>query len=497
MIYGLSGLAINKMPKSSSDHLFLLIHAMSAPEKRYFRHFLLLYGGKENVTAKLFDAFSRQKVYDEEALKRSATYLSGFAQHKKRLGELLLRSLRAYHAGATTEMRIHACFGDAEIFRAKRLYAAGTASLKKAAALARAVHDPLKQLEALHRMDQLLFDARQPETFVQHAATLAAETALLQEYAEIVRSKSEAKQHYHRHYFDSKTGKKQPRVANDPSPDNLHALRYHLLGQAAAALGRGRMKDACRYAAKHVGLLEQHSWLIHDHPYEYVKALSTQLVLQDILQLHSESEKTIAHMRQLHRSPALAKKLKPFESHTFTYTYTTEFNSLVRRGAYKQAAALIPAISKGLERHGKTITAAERKVFHFNFALLHFYLDDPKQLFRWATRALFDDPDIRTDLHYLLHVLRMLSTFDRNDPDFLSVLVKKEGALLTDMGIAPAFTAALLAFFQRLADSATPREIKSACRDFRDQLKTSRLKKESLIALGDCDLIAWLERRMK
>jgi hypothetical protein len=482
------------MPKSSSDHLFLLIHAMSAPEKRYFRRFLLLYGGKENVSAKLFDAFSRQKVYDEAALKRSATYLSGFAQHKKRLGELLLRSLRAYHADATTEMRINAHLGDAEIFRTKRLYAAGTASLKKAAKLAKSIHDPLAQLEALHRSDRLLFDARQPAEFAHHAKTLAAETALLEEYTEIIRSKSTAKQQYHRHYFAAQTGKKISREETDP-PHNIHALRYHLLGRAASALAAGRMKEAYRYAVKHVTLLEQNAWLINDHPYEYVKALSTQLVLQDLLQLHAESAKTIAQLRQLHRIPALGKKLKQFESHTFTYTYTTEFNSLVQQGAYTRAAALIPVISKGLERHEKTITAAERKVFHFNFALLHFYLHDPKQLFRWATRALSDDPEIRTDLHYMLHVLRMVSTFDRNDPDFLSVLVKKEGPLLTGSGIAPAFTAALLNFFQQLAACTSPKEVKTTCSNFRDQLKTPRLKKEATIALVDFDLNGWLERK--
>jgi hypothetical protein len=482
------------MSKTASDHLFLLIRAMSQSEKRYFRRFLQLYGGKETACGKLFDAFSRQKVYDEAALKRSATFLSGFAQHKKRLTGLLLRSLRSYHAGATTDVTIKAHLVDAEIFRQKRLYAAGISSLQKARKLARATENHLAQLDALNRIDELRFDARQPGEFLDHANVLREERALLEKHGELARYKSMTKERYYRHYFDKHSQNGSARAADKKlqKPSSFQALRYYLNTRTAGELNAGRKKQAYRFAVEHVKAIERHPLLLADHPYEYVKALSTQLVLEDILQLYPQNAVTIAKMRQLHRSPVTGKKLKLFESHTFTYTYTSELNALLARKAYAEAARLIPVIVKGLEKHGEKITAAERKVFHYNFSLLQLYTGNARQAFSWATKSLAAPAGLRADLDYTLHLVRILATYERNDPDFFATLSKKEGERLLDTGLAPKLTKQLVQFFRALSKANKSAEVKTACTALLETLKKPAYRKEMAALIPDLELTGWI-----
>jgi hypothetical protein len=485
---------INNMSKNSSEEVFELIRAMSQAEKRYFKRYLLLYGGKESNIGKLFDAFNKQKSYDEEKLKRSATYLSGFAQHKKRLGEIILRSLRSYHANATTYTRIKAHLIDAAILRQKRLYKYGISSLKKAGKLAAKTEDHLSELIVYNQLDEFLFDARDPSIFDQHRENLLKEKKLISKYAELVEFKSRAKEQFHNHYYDRNAGKSKVKdlSASVLKTISFRAKRHYLNSKIANELQNGRAKNAYKFAAEHVKALEQNSWLIVDHPYEYLKALSTQLVLEDIQGLFERTTITIDKMRELHRSSLLGKKLKLYESHTFVYTYTTELNALSSTKAFAQAGNLIPVIHRGLEKNKEKITLAERKVFYYNFSILSMYNGDPKMAFRWATKALSFGKEIRADLNYTLHLIRILSVFDRQDMDFFPVILKKEFRVLNRFEPASPFTLQLMNFLESLIDKNS----RSICSIFRDKIKAAGKIKEMKKLIPEFDFVAWLETKI-
>lgn len=482
------------MSKAGSTEIFQLIRSMSQSEKRYFKRYLLLYGGKESNIGKLFDAFNRQKNYDEEKLKRSATYLSGFAQHKKRLGEILMRSLRSYHTNATTSIRIKAHLIDAAILRQKRLYNYGIASLKKAGKLAAKTEDQLSELHVYNLVDEFLFDARDPASFEKSREILLKEKALLHNYAELVEFKNHAKEQFYNHYYDRATGKKKLPELSERALNEIpfQAKRHYLNSRIANELRTGNAKKAYQCATEHVLALEQHAWLIVDHPYEYLKALSTQLVLEDIQGLYDESKTTIAKMRGLHHSPLLGKKMKLFESHTFVYTYTTELNALSSRKAFSLANELIPVIHKGLEKHKEKVTLSEQKVFYYNFSILSMYNGNPKMAFRWATKSLSFGKEIRPEFNYSLHLIRILATYDRNDMDFFPAIVKKDGWFLNKQESTAEFTPELLAFFELLVKKNSKQVFVS----FRDKLRSGKKENAIKVAIPEFEFATWLESKI-
>lgn len=481
------------MSKTSSDHLFQLIHGLSSSEKRYFKRYLQLHGGKHTSFGKLFDAYNRQTVFDEQKLQQSERYLSGFAQQKKQLYEMLMRSLRAYHSGSNTDMKIRALLSDAEILRRMRMYDIARQALKKAARLALDSDNVLMHAEVLRKTDELHFDNRKKEGYETYKTVLQQELRLLGRYEELVRIKSSAKAAYLEHYGAAAPGAEQLKAVA-PKPDSLAAQRLLLGGQMAQALRRGKTAQALQYAVKHVQLIEAHPLLINDYPYEYLKALSSQLVLEDLLSRHSACIRTIGKMRQLHRQPALRNKLRAFESHTFVYTYTTQFNTLVKQKQFDEALRLVPEIMRGLGAPGNRITDSERKVFYQIFSLGYLYTGNPQMAYRWSARALNQLGGHRTDLDFSLVLIRMLATYEKDDPDFLRVLYKKDIVLLRD-AFEQTDTLFTALFAILLADD-TPKKRKQQFQLFLDKITKPAQRKKLAPVFREFDLPLWIRSKI-
>lgn len=86
--------------KTSSDKLHVLISALDRSEKRFFKLFSMREKGSK-AYLQIFDAVAGQKIYDEEGIRRKfrdRPFARFFAQEKKRLYGLVLKSLVAYHS---------------------------------------------------------------------------------------------------------------------------------------------------------------------------------------------------------------------------------------------------------------------------------------------------------------------------------------------------------------------------------------------------------------
>lgn len=108
----------------ASSDLHLLIQSLSKSEKRYFRLYCARKAGDGNYM-KLFDAIGRQREYDEAAIrKRFArhTFVRQLHVTKHYLRNLILQSLRDYHAGISSDARLKDILRNAEILFHKELY---------------------------------------------------------------------------------------------------------------------------------------------------------------------------------------------------------------------------------------------------------------------------------------------------------------------------------------------------------------------------------------
>jgi len=99
---------------------------MNRAEKRYFklytsRHVL----GDHSNHQTLFDAVSKMKTYDESALLKKfegEAFTRRFAIAKRRLYDMILRSLDAFHSESSLEAKLRRSMHQVEILFKKGLY---------------------------------------------------------------------------------------------------------------------------------------------------------------------------------------------------------------------------------------------------------------------------------------------------------------------------------------------------------------------------------------
>jgi hypothetical protein len=144
--------------KHSSD-LFILIRSMSMSEKRHFRVFSSRHTiGEKNNYIKLFEAIETLKEYDEQkviAALAGEKFVPQLSKYKNYLYELLLKSLRIYHAGKTAGLQLKELLEYCEILYSKGLYRQCGKILMKAKKIAIAF-EKLELLTEIFRREELL-----------------------------------------------------------------------------------------------------------------------------------------------------------------------------------------------------------------------------------------------------------------------------------------------------------------------------------------------------
>src|SRR5215207_9441723 len=102
---------------AKKGNLFLLIKSLSKSEKRYFKLFVA--NGKSDANyLQLFEAMDRQEQFDEEAIRKKfkgKAFASQLHVAKIYLSELILKSLRNYHANDSVNGQILDLIRDTEI----------------------------------------------------------------------------------------------------------------------------------------------------------------------------------------------------------------------------------------------------------------------------------------------------------------------------------------------------------------------------------------------
>ena len=124
---------------ASKDLLFELIKSLSASEKRYFKRFSKLQGDSENEYLDLFQKIDKQKKYNEPLLLdklKNQTFAKNISSGKHYLYQLILKSLRAYHAEKKALFQVNDLVQDIYILMEKNLVLQANKRIKKAKKIA-------------------------------------------------------------------------------------------------------------------------------------------------------------------------------------------------------------------------------------------------------------------------------------------------------------------------------------------------------------------------
>ena len=123
---------------AKDNSLFDLIKSMSRSEKRYFRLYCSQTGPSSNYL-RLFDVIEKQKIYDEQAVKKifaGEVFIKQLHVTKNYLRTLILKTLRNFHTRISKDAELKDLLRNIEILFHKELYAHCEAEIKKAESIA-------------------------------------------------------------------------------------------------------------------------------------------------------------------------------------------------------------------------------------------------------------------------------------------------------------------------------------------------------------------------
>lgn len=420
------------MAERSKDHVHRLIRSMSKAEKRYFKLHIRRYehAGSNNHEL-LFDAFSAMDHYDEEALIAhfaGHAFTKRFAITKRRLYEVVLRALCAYHSESSAEVRVRRMLHQVEVLYQRALYTDAAKMLSSVRKQAEEHHLHTVLLDVLDRERRLMERGNYKGVKQEHLEGLRDRSAALRnqvrELEELWHLKSEVMlMLYHESgatgpdidaRLEAFLGQASMHAPHTGSP-RAGFLRNHIL--SAAAYARGDM-EACRDALeRNVSAFEAHRTVFKD------EANLMFAMLSNLVHVHlrlGDRTRAMELLKRLRTMPAdwEIPETEDMELKLFGTCASLELDIHVRGGEFAKAVELLPMVERGMERHAEGLGPMRRALLLYQLAYASLGNGDPREARRWCSRLLNDDAvgeftEIMRAARYMDLVLRAELEHDR------------------------------------------------------------------------------------
>jgi hypothetical protein len=500
------------MSNKAQDHVHRLIHSMSRAEKRYFKLHALRHAqsGQSNHQV-LFDAIAAMEVYDERALlERFSTeaFTHRFPVTKRRLYEHVLRSLDAFHAEASLDIRIHRGLHQVKILYDRALYDDAVKLLSGLRRLARQ-HDRQPALHAVLEWERRLAERdnyahvgeEQLDELVRRSESLRDEQEQLVTLWELksrlfitLYRTGKARDASMRRTVDAL-------LARDPLQDPTMALstkarflHHHLHG--AAAFAKGDLQHCLEHLEANIELLEGERERCTVEPHLAISVLSNAAFV--CISLGRDKE-AIRHLKAFRNAPAVwnMPETPDLDLKLFSTSYSLELGMHTRSGNIDQALGIIPLVERGIDRHGHNLGPLRRAGFRYQIAVVHFMAGNWQDALRWTNRLL-DELRVEDSLELSLEgrLLYLAVLYETGKKDLLSYALRNTERFIKAHGCAHRFEPPFMTLMRALGKASTVGESSKAFGRFRDVLVAMSDDPLEASAPGRFDALAWAEGKL-
>lgn len=452
---------------ATESPLFEMVHSLSQSEKRYFRLYAKRHALKgQNKYLSLFDLLLKQEVPDDNALKRSYTS-PHFASDKNYLQQLLLKAMRAFHAGKTPKTKVQEYLRDLEFLGEKRLFKHSRKLLKKAKQIA-------KEAELFPAWLQLIQFERRYAKFIYRNELSNHLSQIADEFRE-VRQRMDTEFDYievtdqllallrRRHIQHKKETLDQaeaflldPLLTDPNRPSSFHSQSYFHLARAYTFQILG---DAHGF----MGELSQniHHWSVHPHrikeePHQFQRSLSNYLGACHQLSQYQEFPKWLEKMEALPKK-SIQEKAEHFSNCTaFRLIYW------MNSAQWGEAVASSKGLVNQLKKFKAHLPPSRALTLHYNLAVLFLYTEQHSLAVRQLTEIIHQTGEVRQDLHRKSHFLLLALHYDLGNLDLADFLLQNAHRMAE---WPTPLEEHLLRFFQQLYNLPLG-EAKRHCKDF-------------------------------
>ena len=418
-----------------SNYLFELIKSLSKNERRFFKLYSSFHVGDKNYL-KLFDVISMQEKYDEknvkEEFRQDKKFLRSFPRWKQYLYQMILKSLRNYHAENTANIALSNAIIETEILFDKGLYKHTSKLLAKAKHLALA-HEKFPFYLTLSEYDR--------EQMVHSLSPKLHSRLLAESYT---KAKRAIKKYEHNiGYYElssqlfglfrqhgyirdanfqsaSKAIMKNPMLKDERKAETYAAKNIYYRMHALYGSMTGYWEENLHYYQKQVSLIESHPVMIRDNARAYVNALGNLCNVSDLLNKKNIFREALHKMRNIRTS---SPGLKNF---VFRQSYILELESYCTWGNFEKALKLVPEITKAIDSGGIKLEKFHIQNLHYCIAYSYFGAGNYKESLKWLNKVANDqdDTDVRLDTHVMTRMFGLILHYELGNEQYLEYDVK-------------------------------------------------------------------------
>lgn len=421
------------MDSSVTAELHSLIHALSPPEKRYFKLFANFSGQKpQNNYVLLFDQLNAMPDYQPQELNSwlaSTSFGGHLSTTANFLQRLLLRSLKLYHQKKKQGSKAREAYDFAHILLGKGKYRMARKYLHKARKLAQTIEASTLLLDILELEKQLLFksatkkinerlESLQNEQ-LQQLALITEKTRItsLKDKHRGLRSKDSALRAPERALALEDLRDRQ--LAAIEPPQGFEAqLCYHALHSQIAIQARDYGK-AHLEAAANIQLWESHPKRIQAQAGLFVQYLSDYLNTCILAFEKEEASRTLAKIRavKVHTHDDKIELLKQ--------SLSTQLVFCLNAGEVETGQEVITNIEQLLASHGEEIPLSRRFSFYYNITTFHFYSESYRKALSSLSHILnAANSDLRQGLQSFARIFQILLHYEIKNLDLAEYLLR-------------------------------------------------------------------------
>lgn len=495
-----------------STELHDLIKSLTKSEKRFFKLHSALQSGEKNYL-RIFDALDRQRVYDEEAIKKTfakETFIKHFPSEKNHLYKLILKALRAYHAEASVGGLLKQEIKNIEILFGKALYGEANKTLHRAKRMARDHEKFYYWFELLNWEKMLLEEAYESGEFTKDLDALIAEEQLV-----IEKLRNLAAYHilYSKINYVFRSG---GYVRTDEEHAIVEEISEHPLIKGKNTALSDRAATICYYTqgfchwakrdwatshakfARAKEIMDQNPRILGDLRKRYTRTLDYLVQCQIELGHYEEAARNIKVLRAIKDGPGPVDL--DIAVQVFNASYLDELRLYGRTGEFEKALGLVEPILAGMDELGTRVRKEHELEIYYELARVHFGAGEINRALFWLNKVMNDpEPTLRQDIFTYARLFNLIIHYELGNNDLLEYIVRSTQRFLSKRDRAHDVETLLIEHVKRLARASEgpPAAKKELQRSLYTKLDDLLKDPNAGTVLKYFDFLAWAESKVE
>lgn len=495
--------------KPASEQLFFLIQSLTKSEKRYFYQFAQRHvKGQRNNYLKLFEAISKQKSYDERALKKlfkKEKFVAYFPVAKRYLYQQITESLHQFHLAGSAKASARRNLDIVEILLEKKLYQQAQKLLERTKAKIKQYEFTSLMPDCL-RLERLTWDRgfynsadKDAPKIWKEAMKNSLET-IFQETEFAFFNSMISRWHFQKVTLSQKEEQNEMhslvKVFQDKSRPTLGSKIDFFRAMSTYNFMEARHAEAYIYNHKLLHLFEQNTILMERYPQKYLSILNNFLIDNQQLRKYQELETGLQKLKSLPTQKAF-KRIPSISLKVFELSTLLELNSFIAQQLFEKALLELPAIEKGINTYKSKISKHYQLTFSYLIGLLYFENQQFNKCQIWLTDLLQDkSKNILEELFRFANLLYLLTHYELGHFELLRHLILSVKRKHSQMNQLFQTEVLLFRLLQDLSNSASRQEKRQHYKKFKQALEPLQSNPEERRVFNYFNWMRWVERHV-